>query len=121
MSEFPHHMVHFKPARSDRDAAQGRVEVPFVCRYGQAEVEGIAIFYPPGEGEADIYFLHPLTGQKMERARQILQGWSEQDEEAQRKWKKLVEEIENDFLLEQSLWDGHNEESPVVVDYTPEL
>ena len=107
-------------APGQSDAAQGSVAIPFVCRYGQVEVEGILISYPPGEGETDIYFLHPLTGQKMERVRQILQGWSEQDESAQSEWVRLVEEIEDDDLLEQRIWDGHDEESPVVVDYTPE-
>ena len=105
-------------AHQDSAAAQGRVETSFVCRYGQAEVEGIAIFYPPREGETDIYFLHPETGQRVERVRQILQGWSERDEDAQSDWEKLVQEIEDDDLLEQRVWDGHDEESPVVVDYT---
>ena len=48
--------------------------------------------------EADIYFMHVLTGQRCESAWSCLTGWSEPDERSTEKWEKICgrnEELEN--------------------------
>ena len=49
-------------------------------------------------GDADVYFLHILTGQRCESAWSCLTGWSEPDEKSTEKWEALcgcIEELEN--------------------------
>ena len=49
-------------------------------------------------GDADIYFLHILTGQRCESAWSCLIGMSEFDEHSTEKWEELcgrIEELEN--------------------------
>jgi len=49
-------------------------------------------------GDADVYFLHILTGQRCESAWSCLTGWSEPDEKSMEKWEALcgcIEELEN--------------------------
>ena len=110
------------PAQQGSAAAQGRVEVPFLIRYGRVEVEGIAIF--PHEDcedwEVDVYYYHPETGQRVEFLEQAHYGWSYQDDSLEEEWKKLEELHQNDDMFLERIWDGHDEESPVVVDYSPE-
>ena len=56
-------------------------------------------------GDADTYFLHILTGQRCESAQECLDGWSEQDEEAEEKWETLSKRIEELDGLEQIICD----------------
>ena len=49
-------------------------------------------------GDADVYFLHILTGQRCESAWSCLVGMSEFDEHSTEKWEELcgrIEELEN--------------------------
>ena len=43
--------------------------------------------------EADTYFLHVMTGQRCESARECLDGWSESDENSMEKWDTLYYRI----------------------------
>ena len=54
-------------------------------------------------GEVDTYFLHVLTGQRCESAWGCLIGWSEQDENATKKWETLCRRIEGYENLEQDM------------------
>ena len=54
---------------------------------------------------ADIYFLHVMTGQRCENARECLDGWSEPDEDATEKWETLCERIEEYGNLEETICD----------------
>ena len=54
-------------------------------------------------GEVDTYFLHVLTGQRCESAWGCLIGWSEQDENATKKWETLCRRIEEYENLEQDM------------------
>ena len=56
-------------------------------------------------GDADIYFLHKMTGQRCESAWSCLIGMSEPDERSTEKWETLcfrIEELEN---LEANICD----------------
>ena len=55
--------------------------------------------------EADIYFLHILTGQRCESAWSCLVGLSEPDEHATEKWEALCERIEELENLEVNVCD----------------
>ena len=56
-------------------------------------------------GDADTYFLHITRGSRCESVKQCLEGWSEQDEEAQEKWETLCKCIEETDGLEQIICD----------------
>ena len=53
---------------------------------------------------ADTYFLHVMTGQRCENARECLDGWSEPGE-GQEKWETLCERIEGYGNLEETICD----------------
>ena len=55
--------------------------------------------------EADTYFLHVMTGQRCESARECLDGWSEPDEESTEKWETLCSRIEEYGNLEETICD----------------
>jgi len=55
--------------------------------------------------DADTYFLHILTGQRCESARECLDGWSEQDEKSTEKWETLCQRIEEYGNLEETILD----------------
>ena len=54
---------------------------------------------------ADTYFLHVMTGQRCESARECLDGWSEPDENSMEKWETLCERIEEYGNLEETICD----------------
>jgi len=54
---------------------------------------------------ADTYFLHVMTGQRCESARECLDGWSESDEKSAEQWETLCERIENLDGLEEYICD----------------
>ena len=56
-------------------------------------------------GEADIYFLHILTGRRCESAWGCLVGWSEPDEHLTEKWEALCERIETLENLKVNICD----------------
>ena len=53
----------------------------------------------------DTYFLHVMTGQRCESARECLDGWSEPDENSMEKWETLCERIEEYGNLEETICD----------------
>ena len=54
---------------------------------------------------ADTYFLHVMTGQRCESARECLDGWSEPDENSMEKWETLCSRIEEYGNLEETICD----------------
>lgn len=72
------------------------------CRLGEAEISIKGEF--TGDDE-ELFYQHPMTGSWNTRAGSILDGWSEQDPDDQEEWKRLVEEIEQDNMLAQKIWD----------------
>lgn len=58
--------------------------------------------------EEELYFLHPLNGNKCQNINQCFYGWSEQ-EDRDNYWSKLREEIQNDNMLIQKIYDDIEE------------
>ena len=58
--------------------------------------------------DVDTYFLHITRGSRCDSVGECLDGWSEQDEEAEEKWETLSKRIEETDGLEQIIC---NEES----------
>ena len=56
-------------------------------------------------GNADTYFHHILSGRRCETAKECFQGWTEQNEEANKKWETLCQHIEELDGLEQIICD----------------
>jgi len=56
-------------------------------------------------GDADTYFLHITRGGRCDSVGECLDGWSEQDEEAEEKWETLCKRIEETDGLEQIICD----------------
>ena len=56
-------------------------------------------------GDADTYFLHITRGGRCDSVGKCLDGWSEQDEEAEEKWETLSMRIEKLDGLEQIICD----------------
>jgi len=56
-------------------------------------------------GDADTYFLHITRGSRCDGVGECLDGWSEQNEEAEEKWETLCERIEKLDGLEQIICD----------------
>jgi len=52
-------------------------------------------------GDADTYFLHITRGGRCDSVGECLDGWSEQDEEAEEKWETLCQRIEELDGLEE--------------------
>ena len=52
-------------------------------------------------GDADTYFRHILSGRRCENVRDCFQGWTEQNEEADKKWETLCQHIEELDGLEE--------------------
>ena len=53
----------------------------------------------------DTYFLHITNGSRCDSVGKCLDGWSEQDEEAEEKWETLCKRIEETDGLEQIICD----------------
>ena len=56
-------------------------------------------------GDADTYFYHITEGSRCDSVEECLDGWSEQDEEAEEKWETLSKRIEETDGLEQIICD----------------
>ena len=56
-------------------------------------------------GDAETYFLHIMNGSRCDSVGECLDGWSEQDEEAEEKWETLCSRIEETDGLEQIICD----------------
>jgi len=56
-------------------------------------------------GDVDTYFLHITRGGRCDSVRKCLDGWSEQNEEAEEKWETLCKRIEETNGLEQIICD----------------
>ena len=55
--------------------------------------------------DVDTYFLHITRGSRCDGVGECLDGWSEQNEEAEEKWETLCERIEKLDGLEQIICD----------------
>jgi len=55
--------------------------------------------------DVDTYFLHITRGGRCDSVGECLDGWSEQDEEAEEKWETLCKRIEETDGLEQIICD----------------
>ena len=55
--------------------------------------------------DVDTYFLHITRGGRCDSVGECLDGWSEQDEEAEEKWETLCSRIEKTDGLEQIICD----------------
>ena len=55
--------------------------------------------------DVDTYFLHITRGSRCDSVGECLDGWSEQNEEAEEKWETLCERIEKLDGLEQIICD----------------
>ena len=55
--------------------------------------------------DVDTYFLHITRGGRCDSVGKCLDGWSEQDEEAEEKWETLCQRIEETDGLEQIICD----------------
>jgi len=64
-----------------------------------------AILEYNGNNEEELYFLHPLNGNKCQNINQCFYGWSEQEDRDNYYWSKLREEIKNDNMLIQKIYD----------------
>ena len=56
-------------------------------------------------GDADTYFYNVMTGSRCEGVRGCFLGWTEQDEEVDKKWETLCQHIEGLDGLEQIICD----------------
>jgi len=56
-------------------------------------------------GDADTYFYNVMTGSRCEGVRDCFLGWTEQDEEVDKKWETLCQHIEGLDGLEQIICD----------------
>ena len=56
--------------------------------------------------EGEIFFRHPLTGDKVQTVNQILYGWEEQENDLQKHWECLVESIKSDKELIEKIFNG---------------
>lgn len=69
--------------------------------YGKVQYRSVVLDYVvlccEDEDEPDLFFIHPLTGQRVERANQALQGWSEQGEDWEN-WERLVEVLDTEDM-----------------------
>lgn len=75
-------------------------EAGLSLRYKNVNIEVVC------DQDDNIYYYHPMTNEKCQELSQVLQGWSEQDEEEQAEWEKLVELVSDDDILEQRIWDN---------------
>ncbi len=57
------------------------------------EVKGVAIDW--GDGAEEIYFYHPITGQKINEARKLLQGWKPVNPEMEELWYQFIDKLES--------------------------
>ena len=55
--------------------------------------------------DVDTFFLHITNGSRCDSVGKCLDGWSEQDEEAEEKWETLCKRIEETDGLEQIICD----------------
>ena len=59
--------------------------------------------------EGELFFRHVMTDQLCNSAEQTLSGWSEQDETDNKNWRHLVNEINEDDMLKQKIFDEMEE------------
>ena len=56
-------------------------------------------------GDADTYFRHTMNGSRCDSVWRCIEGWSEQNEEAEEIWETLCMRIQNTDGLEQIICD----------------
>ena len=81
----------------------------FLEEHPEYRISAIGRWLENSKGEeidgVDTYFLHITRGSRCDSVRECLDGWSEQDEEAEEKWETLCECIEKLDGLEQIICD----------------
>jgi len=84
----------------------------FLEEYPEYRISAVGRWLENSKGEViedvDTYFLHITRGSRCDSVGECLDGWSEQDEEAEEKWETLSKRIEETDGLEQIIC---NEES----------
>lgn len=76
-----------------------------ICRLGGAEIQA-NLHLESDNGEGELQYIHPITGQKCQHPEQALQGWSEQSGAENMEWSKLIECISKDDELIRKIADG---------------
>ena len=81
----------------------------FLEEHPEYRISAIGRWLENSKGEeiddVDTYFLHITRGSRCDSVGECLDGWSEQDEEAEEKWETLCERIEKLDGLEQIICD----------------
>jgi len=80
----------------------------FLSEAPEYQISAVAEWAENSRGDVvvgvDTYFLHVMTGQRCENARECLDGWSEPGE-GQEKWETLCSRIEEYGNLEETICD----------------
>ena len=86
----------------------------FLWEYPEYKISAVGRWLENWKGEViedvDTYFLHITRGGRCDSVGECLDGWSEQDEEAEEKWETLCQRIEKLDGLEQIICDEKNVE-----------
>ena len=81
----------------------------FLEEYPEYRISAVGRWLENWKGEViedvDTYFLHITRGSRCDSVGECLDGWSEQNEEAEEKWETLCERIEKLDGLEQIICD----------------
>jgi len=81
----------------------------FLEEYPEYRISAVGRWLENWKGEViedvDTFFLHITRGSRCDSVGECLDGWSEQDEEAEEKWETLCKRIEETDGLEQIICD----------------
>ena len=81
----------------------------FLWKHPEYRISAVGRWLENSKGEeiddVDTYFLHITKGSRCDSVGECLDGWSEQDEEAEEKWETLCKRIEETDGLEQIICD----------------
>jgi hypothetical protein len=81
----------------------------FVLKYNNVGINGFV-------EDNEYFYYHPLTNQMVRSIKQVLDGWSEQEENSNNTRQTLIRLGENDKMLDEYLRDCKDNET-VFVDY----
>ena len=81
----------------------------FLWKHPEYRISAVGRWLENSKGEViedvDTYFIHITRGSRCDSVGECLNGWSEQNEEAEEKWETLCERIEKLDGLEQIICD----------------
>ena len=81
----------------------------FLWKHPEYRISAVGRWLENSKGEViedvDTYFIHITRGGRCDSVGECLDGWSEQDEEAEEKWETLCKRIEETDGLEQIICD----------------